>query len=308
VFDEHPRLDALKKGIVEVKILSPSLAATFLMIWHGPAFPFDYQRFSTETTHSEGAGAYTAYGGEVRQRDTFELAPSGKVDKIPVAIDLNTNVPDITQIDSPRKEISSRQLNENLIGELNTSYSSSVPRTGANGECGPSTMTAAEIEDLVGRTAQTYGVDPALAKAIAWTESRFDRNRSSRKGARGPMQLMPATATGLGVNEICDPVSNIDGGIRHLKLMLDEFPNPLLAVAAYNAGAQAVYDNGGVPPFAETVRYVAAVINHQMGLQLPSRPSTRGNASASGSPSASEMASDVLGARGSRFVKGVMQF
>jgi soluble lytic murein transglycosylase-like protein len=169
-------------------------------------------------------------------------------------------------------------------------------------------MTAAEIEELIERTAQSYGVDPGFAKAIAWVESRFDRNRNSQQGARGPMQLMPATASELGVKEICDPASNIDGGVRHLKVMLEEFKNPILAAAAYNAGAQAVYDNGGVPPFGETVRYVAAVINRQMGLQIPRKDRARGNIGGNEAPSANEIASDVIGARGSRFIKGVMQF
>ncbi|KJF70244.1 lytic transglycosylase (plasmid) [Agrobacterium arsenijevicii] len=169
-------------------------------------------------------------------------------------------------------------------------------------------MTAAEIEELVERTAQSYGVDPGFAKAITWVESRFDRNRNSQQGARGPMQLMPATASELGVKEICDPASNIDGGVRHLKLMLEEFKNPILAAAAYNAGAQAVYDSGGVPPFGETVRYVADVINHQMGLKKPRKAAARGIAADTITPSANEIASDVIGARGSRFIKGVMQF
>jgi hypothetical protein len=122
------------------------------------------------------------------------------------------------------------------------------------------------------------------------------------------MQLMPATASELGVKEICDPASNIDGGVRHLKLMLEQFQNPILAAAAYNAGAQAVYDSGGVPPFGETVRYVAAVVNHQMGLQIPRKNRAGGSIAGNGSPSANQFASDVIGARGSRFIKGVMQF
>ncbi|WP_309500854.1 MULTISPECIES: lytic transglycosylase domain-containing protein [unclassified Neorhizobium] len=161
----------------------------------------------------------------------------------------------------------------------------------------------------MGRAADAYGVDADFAKAIAWTESRFDQVRNSPTGARGPMQLMPDTARELGVTDACDPASNIDAGVRRLKALLDEFRNPLLAAAAYNAGVQAIYDNGGVPPYPETVRYVASVINRQLGLGLPhaKAPDRRGPAGARPAIS-SDQVSDVLGAKGSRFVNGVMHF
>ncbi|WP_312895266.1 lytic transglycosylase domain-containing protein [Rhizobium laguerreae] len=161
----------------------------------------------------------------------------------------------------------------------------------------------------MGRAADAYGVDADFAKAITWTESRFDQTRNSPTGARGPMQLMPDTARELGVTDSCDPASNIDAGVRRLKALVDEFRNPLLAAAAYNAGAQAIYDNGGVPPYPETVRYVASVINRQFGLETPhtkapDRPGPAGPRPAT----SSDQASDVLGAKGSRFVNGVMHF
>lgn len=169
-------------------------------------------------------------------------------------------------------------------------------------------MKPGEIEDLVGITAEAYGVDPEFAKAIAWAESRFDQIRNSPKGARGPMQLMPDTALSLGVRDLCDPASNIDGGIRHLKALIDEFRNPLVAAAAYNAGSKAIYENGGIPPYGETIRYVAAVINRQLGLktQAPER-GTRVAITANRTPDDGQ-ASSVIGGRGSRFVNGVMHF
>ena len=80
-------------------------------------------------------------------------------------------------------------------------------------ECSPSPMTASEIARIVVATADKHGVDPEFALAVATAESRLDRFRNSPKGARGPMQLMPATAERFGVGDICDPVSNIDGGV-----------------------------------------------------------------------------------------------
>lgn len=293
------------KGIAVLKIVSFSLASALVMASQSPAYSFDYARFYSSDVHSANVDASGDGVGELRQKDTFELAPSGRIDRV-----LSDTISNTNGSFKPKSSLQTDDSDANgkPAWNVNTSYSEARGAQGSMIECGPSPVTASEIEDLVARTAQAYGVDPGFAKAIAWAESRFDRNRNSQQGARGPMQLMPATASELGVNEICDPVSNIDGGIRHLKLLLEEFQNPILAAAAYNAGAQAVYDSGGVPPFGETVRYVAAVVNHQMGLKMPRKTVTRGDAAGTITPSSNEMASDVIGARGSRFIKGVMQF
>lgn len=149
-------------------------------------------------------------------------------------------------------------------------------------------------------------MDAGLANAIAWTESRFDQVRNSPKGARGPMQLMPDTAARLGVGDVCDPAANIDGGVRYLRILVDQFRNPVLVAAAYNAGEQAVYDHGGVPPYTETVRYVAAVINRQIGFELPRK---RGDATARAAVSIPPPTpSSVMGARAVTFVGGVLNF
>ena len=134
-------------------------------------------------------------------------------------------------------------------------------------ECGPSPATPAEISRLVIEAAQRHDVDAEFAVAVVTAESRFDRLRNSPKGARGPMQLMPATAERFGVTDICDPEQNIDGGVRYLRALTDEFRNPLLVAAAYNAGEGRVREHGGIPPFKETIGYVAEVLNIQMGLE-----------------------------------------
>ncbi|SMH26575.1 Transglycosylase SLT domain-containing protein [Mesorhizobium australicum] len=134
-------------------------------------------------------------------------------------------------------------------------------------ECGPSPATPAEIARLVIEAAQRHNVDAEFAVAVVTAESRLDRLRNSPKGARGPMQLMPATAERFGVTDICDPEQNIEGGVRYLRELTDEFRNPLLVAAAYNAGEGRVREHGGMPPFKETLRYVAEVLNIQMGLE-----------------------------------------
>jgi soluble lytic murein transglycosylase-like protein len=112
---------------------------------------------------------------------------------------------------------------------------------------------------LIEAAAQRHRVDPRLVHALIEVESRFQARARSRKGAMGLMQLMPATARELKVANPFDPAANIDGGVRHLRQLLDRF-DLHLAVAAYNAGAGAVKRFGGVPPFRETQSYVRQVL------------------------------------------------
>lgn len=115
--------------------------------------------------------------------------------------------------------------------------------------------------DTIQRAAQKYGVDPKLVSAVAEVESGFNPNAVSSAGAVGIMQLMPETAASLGVNPY-DTQQNIEGGARYLRQMMDAFPGDLRrAVAAYNAGAQAVREYGGVPPYGETQAYVDSVLD-----------------------------------------------
>ena len=120
---------------------------------------------------------------------------------------------------------------------------------------------ALEFERLVRREAAAAGVDPSLVAAVARTESGLAPRATSPAGAAGLMQLMPATAQALGVADPYDPVANVRGGAIYLKELLARFGGDVaLAVAAYNAGPGAVERFGGVPPYTETRRYVARVL------------------------------------------------
>jgi len=122
-------------------------------------------------------------------------------------------------------------------------------------------LGALEFERLVRREAAAASVDPSLVAAVARTESGLDPRATSPAGAAGLMQLMPATAQALGVADPYDPVANVRGGAIYLKELLARFGGDVaLAVAAYNAGPGAVERFGGVPPYTETRRYVARVL------------------------------------------------
>jgi hypothetical protein len=110
-----------------------------------------------------------------------------------------------------------------------------------------------------------HGVDPALLAAVARTESGLDPSAVSPAGAQGLMQLMPATAAGLGVADAFDPTQAVDGAARLLRGHLDRFGSVELALAAYNAGGGAVSRYGGIPPYAETQAYVRRVMD-QLGV------------------------------------------
>ncbi len=116
------------------------------------------------------------------------------------------------------------------------------------------------IYEVIDYFADLYRLDPALIKAVIKVESDFEADAVSHKGAMGMMQLIPGTAADLDVVNPLDVVDNIRGGTRYLRQMLDLFDGDLdLALAAYNAGPNAVRRYGGVPPFAETRRYIKKV-------------------------------------------------
>src|SRR2546422_111074 len=121
--------------------------------------------------------------------------------------------------------------------------------------------TAGPYRDLIRAAATRHALAPELIESVIRVESNFEARAVSRKGARGLMQLMPATAARLGVRNVFDVRQNVEGGVRHLRYLVDLYGGNLaLALAAYNAGVDAVGRYGGIPPYAETRAYVQRVL------------------------------------------------
>jgi transglycosylase-like protein with SLT domain len=121
--------------------------------------------------------------------------------------------------------------------------------------------TTAEIMAHIEEVAARHRVSPRLVAAIVAVESEFNPKAVSRRGAQGLMQLMPATAASLDVQDSFDMQENLDGGVRHLRVLMHRFHNDLpLVLAAYNAGDRAVIAYRGIPPYPQTRRYVIRVL------------------------------------------------
>lgn len=148
-------------------------------------------------------------------------------------------------------------------------------------------QAASPYDDLIDRHARRVGIDAGLVKSVMLVESNFNPRAVSKKGARGLMQLMPATAAAYGVRDPHDPEENIRAGTRHLAELLQTFRGSLEhALAAYNAGEGAVAKYSGIPPYRETHEYIRrALLAYGAPLSdrlvgggfrgLPSAPSSR---------------------------------
>jgi len=151
------------------------------------------------------------------------------------------------------------------------------PRSFAGASVAASNQAAAPGPYLaaIEQISAAYDVDATLVRSVIAAESAFDPRAVSSKGARGLMQLMPQTATALGVRDVHHPLENIAGGVRHLRYLLDRYAGDLsLAVAAYNAGEKAVDAYHGIPPYPETQQYVQRVLGG-VGLNRTPQPMYR---------------------------------
>jgi soluble lytic murein transglycosylase-like protein len=135
----------------------------------------------------------------------------------------------------------------------------------------------AQINEIIEETAKKYEIDPLLIKAITLYESSYLSNAISTTGAMGLMALMPQTVRELGIRDPFDPIENIDGGVRLVKMLSESFQGDTsLILAGFNSGAGNVRKHNGVPPFSETIAYVNYVGKIYELLKLDSRNSNGG--------------------------------
>jgi soluble lytic murein transglycosylase-like protein len=119
---------------------------------------------------------------------------------------------------------------------------------------------AAAFAPIIEKVSAKHGLEARLVSAVIRVESCYDKRAVSRSGARGLMQLMPATARDLGVHDSFDAEQNINGGVRYLARMLERFKDLRLGLAAYNAGPETVEAFQDVPPYPDTVSYVTRIL------------------------------------------------
>lgn len=208
------------------------------------------------------------------------LTSSGKSSAMQRAVQMNNYVNNLNAQWNPVEKQQTQQLNTNnniqsfdsvlknsakvKFGDLLTNPTTRVNANiySAKAESATEKISSREqIKGLVSRISKKHGVDEKLVNALIKQESGFNPNAKSKVGAMGLMQLMPATAKGLGVTNPMDPSQNVEGGVKYLKSMLNKYNgNVILALAAYNAGPGAVDKYDGVPPYKETQNYVKSIL------------------------------------------------
>jgi soluble lytic murein transglycosylase-like protein len=187
---------------------------------------------------------------------SIEAAVS-RIDEIRSMLAPRSRVPDSATPSSAFAGALSAALDTTPSSTSTSTPASLLPLDTSSADDGGDGQYGTEIDSA----AASEGVDPALVRAVIAHESGFDPTATSPAGAEGLMQLMPATAAGLGVTNPYDPAQSIAGGTHLLRTLLDRYGgNVGLALAAYNAGPGAVDGSGGIPPYPETQAYVRNVL------------------------------------------------
>ena len=140
----------------------------------------------------------------------------------------------------------------------------------------PQALKPQELKEVINTISDQHHLDPDFISSVIHAESGFNPHAVSPKGAQGLMQLMPGTASKLGVTNAFDPRANVEGGTRYLSELLERYNFDVIkALAAYNAGPQRVQQYGGVPPYYETRTYVARIVRDYNRKKIAQRKAPR---------------------------------
>lgn len=155
-----------------------------------------------------------------------------------------------------------KRVNANIVKQTpQMSFSNALQEANAVQANTTQPASKAQVLNVISQISKKHGVDEKLVQALIKQESGFNPKAKSKAGAMGLMQLMPSTAKNLGVQDPYNMVQNVEGGVKYLKSMLNKYNgNVILALAAYNAGPNAVDKYSGVPPYKETQNYVRNIL------------------------------------------------
>jgi soluble lytic murein transglycosylase-like protein len=168
----------------------------------------------------------------------------------------STGSPSATALQAPAGDFAAALQAATMADSSSPTATQSESAAGAGADGG-------EYDSMIEQAAERYGIDPAVLHGLIQQESGFDPNAQSSAGASGLTQLMPATASSMGVSNPLNPSESIEGGARYLSQLMSQFGgNTEDALAAYNAGPGAVQQYGGIPPYAETQSYVSKVLGY----------------------------------------------
>lgn len=230
-----------------------------------PSSPYDFDAFSSAGAYAGDVDADRTVDDPIEVRTSGDPAAPAPQDQL--LDDAQAGVAGLERRFNAFAQLLRRELSSlesrcaaalrSLFAPASPNGPSSAHRTPAS----PSTPGVSRFAGIVDAAAQRHRLDPALLDAVIGRESGFRPDAVSSAGAVGLMQLMPDTARELGVTDPFDPAQNVEGGAKYLRSLLDRYGGRLdLALAAYNAGPGAVDRFGGIPPYAETQRYVAGIM------------------------------------------------